>query len=126
MSSFVRSQFKRKTIKSTSDDSQYDSSEDESIDRSNAADDSPTESSEENSTGEDIIDTSSCDGNNKSNFHGMRVFDNIPTALSNSYFTIAIDGRRKYVHKQTACWLLTDTKAHLSSDRLERVQQSDN
>ena len=106
VSSFVRSQFKRKTIKSTSDDSQYDSSEDGSIDRSNSVDGSLTESSEENSIGEDI---SSCDGNNKSNFHGMRVFDNISTALSNSYFTIAIDGRSKYVHKQTAYWLLTDS-----------------
>ena len=66
VSSFVRSQFKRKTIKSTSDDSQYDSSEDESIDRSNSTDDSPQESSEENSITEDI---SPCDGNNKSNFH---------------------------------------------------------
>ena len=62
VSSFVQSQFKRKTIKFTSADSQYDSSEDESIDRSSAADDSPTESSEENSTGEDISDTFSCDG----------------------------------------------------------------
>ena len=91
VSSFVRSQIKRKTIRSTADDSQYDSSEDESIDRSKSDDNSSTESSEENSIGEDTSDTSSCDGNNQSNFYEMRVFDNIPPSLSDSYFTTVFD-----------------------------------
>ena len=123
VSLFLRSQFKRKTINFTSDDSQYDLSEDESIDRSKSADDSPSESSEENSIREDI---SPYDGNKKSNFHGMRVFDNIPTALSNSYFTIAIDGRRKYVHKKTACWLLTDSHEFNSRTTEQREYASKN
>ena len=125
-SSFAWIQFKRKSIKSSSDDTRKNSSKEESINSSDSDDGSSTESSESNSVGEDTSDTPSYDANSKSNFHGMRVFDSIPTALSNSYFSITIDGRRKYVHKQTACWLLTDSKTHLSSDRLERVQQSSN
>jgi hypothetical protein len=49
--------------------------------------------------------------NGKSQFHGMRVFDIISPSFSNSYFLIEIDGNKKYIHKQTACWLLTDGKA---------------
>ena len=67
-----------------------------------------------NSNGDDTSDTSSCHGNNKSNFHGMRVFDNIPPAFSNSYFTIAIDEHRKYVHKHTACWHLIRWRLYAS------------
>ena len=81
VSSFVRSRFKRETNKSPSDDIRCDSSEEESIDRLEAVDDPSTESSKDNSIGENTSDTSSCVGNSKSSFHGMRAFDSIPTSL---------------------------------------------
>ena len=55
VSSFVLSQFKRKTIKWTSDGSQCNSSEEESIDKSKSADDSSTESSDESSIREELL-----------------------------------------------------------------------
>ena len=124
VSSFVQRQFQRKSIKVSSDDRQGYSSDDESIDESISGDDSRTEASEDSSIDEDVDETSSHFGNSKSNFHGMRVFNSIPASLAKSYFRIDVDGHVKYVHKQTAAWLLTDDKTHLSSDRLKRVQQS--
>jgi hypothetical protein len=113
VSSFVQRQFQKKTIKVSTVDRQGYSSDDESTDESISEDDSRTEASEDSSIDEDIDETSSCLGTNKSSFHGMRVFNTIPASLSNSYFRIDIDGHVKYVHKQTAAWLLTDDKTHL-------------
>ena len=62
MSWFVRNQLKREITKPPSDDIQCDSFEEEAI-------------------GENTSDTSSYIGNNKSTFHKMRVFDNIPTSI---------------------------------------------
>ena len=55
---------------------------------------------------------------------GMRVHDVIPSHLEQSYFKILINQQEKYIHKSTACWLLTDTHQKLSSDRTKRVTQS--
>ena len=57
-------------------------------------------------------------------FHGMRVFDGIPSHLEQSYFKIRINQQEKYIHKSTACWILTDSSQKLSSDRTKRVTQS--
>ena len=124
VSSFVQRQFQKKSIKVSNVHRQRHSSDDESSDESIPEDESHTESSEASSTDEEIDETSSSFANNKSNFHGMRVFDTIPASLSSSYFRIDADGHVKYIHKQTAAWLLADDKIYLSSDRLERVQQS--
>ena len=51
-------------------------------------------------------------------FMELRVLDTIPSSLLNSYFCVQIDGKTKYIHKQTACWILTDSNSHLSADRL--------
>ncbi|CAF1295411.1 unnamed protein product [Adineta steineri] len=40
----------------------------------------------------------------------------------NSYFRIKHDGKQKFIHEQTACWLLTDNKPTLSADQLHRIQ----
>ena len=58
-------------------------------------------------------------------FKGMRVFDSINTALAKSYFIVNINGTRKYLHKQTAAWLLSKDKVSLSSDRLKRVRTNE-
>jgi hypothetical protein len=59
-------------------------------------------------------------------FPGVRIFDSINPAKSSSYFKVQIDRKRKFIHKQTACWLFTDDKKSLSADRLRRVIQQTN
>ncbi|CAM4829978.1 unnamed protein product [Rotaria magnacalcarata] len=54
-------------------------------------------------------------------YQGMRVFDSINPNLAKSYFVLNINGTKKYLHKQTAVWLLSNDKPTLSSDRLKRV-----
>ncbi len=49
--------------------------------------------------------------------------DTINPDLKDSYFFINIDGKKKYLHKNTACWYLSNEKHKLSSDRLNRVMQ---
>lgn len=56
-------------------------------------------------------------------FSRMRVYERIRSQLKNSYFKIRINGTIKYLHKKTACWLLSEQKETLSSDRTVRVQQ---
>jgi hypothetical protein len=58
------------------------------------------------------------------NFHGCRIYDTINPKQVDKYFRIRISGSLKYIHKQTACWLLTNNRNHLSSDRLIRVRNS--
>jgi hypothetical protein len=41
--------------------------------------------------------------------------------LAKSYFIVNINGTKKYLHKQTAAWILSNDKSTLSSDRLKRV-----
>ncbi|CAF3730967.1 unnamed protein product [Rotaria sp. Silwood1] len=55
------------------------------------------------------------------NFQGMRVFDSINPTLAKWYFIVNINGTKKYLHKQTAAWLLSSDKSPLSLDRLKRV-----
>ena len=54
---------------------------------------------------------------------GMRVFDTIRPELTKSYFEVEINHERKYIHKKTACWILTENKSALSNDRLTRVME---
>ena len=124
VSAFVQRQFQRKSIRVSNVRRQRRPSDDESNDESIPEDKSHTESSEDSSIDEDIDEASSSFANSKSNFHRMRVFNTIPASLSSSYFRIDADGHVKYIHKQSTAWLLTDDRTHLSSDRLERVQQS--
>ena len=57
-------------------------------------------------------------------FQGMRVFDSINPSLAQSYFVITIDNKKRYLHKQTAAWILSNEKCTLSSDRLKRVMSN--
>ncbi|CAF3917309.1 unnamed protein product [Rotaria magnacalcarata] len=54
-------------------------------------------------------------------YQGMRVFDSINPNLAKPYFVLNINGTKKYLHKQTAIWLLSNDKPTLPSDRLKRV-----
>jgi hypothetical protein len=119
VSSFVRAQFTKKFKKVSYDDVETYSSSDE-YDYKYKID--PSANEEEEDTSDDEENISSVSASGKTHFHGMRVYDNIPSQ-SNSYFCVEIDGKIKFIHKQTACWLLTDEKASLSADRVKRVQQ---
>jgi hypothetical protein len=60
----------------------------------------------------------------KEDFVGMKVLNTVQSHIEHSYFKVTINDDSKYMHKQTACWLLTGEKSKISSDRLLRVQQS--
>ena len=66
---------------------------------------------------EDILNST------KSDFEGIRIVDTINPALRQSYFKIKLNGKIKFLHKQSACWLLSNNITKLSSDRLSRVKQ---
>lgn len=68
----------------------------------------------------DSLDVS--DDVNASSYQGIRLFDNVKQELTNSYFKVNINNENKYLHKQTACWILEKDKASLSSNRLYPVQ----
>ena len=56
-------------------------------------------------------------------FNGCRIYDKINPQQSMKYFRICVGSSYKFIHKQTACWLLTTDKQRLSSDRLIRVRK---
>jgi len=97
------------------------------------SDDSSSEGGEEitgnDADDEDAFDDDDGDNNlsdnlaniSTSTFQGMRVSDSINLTLAKSYFIVNINGIKKYLHKQTAAWLLSNDKPTLSSDRLKRV-----
>jgi hypothetical protein len=60
----------------------------------------------------------------KTNFNGMKICEEIGPRQQDSYFKVQINGVKKYIHKQSACWLLTERNIHLSNDRLSRVIQT--
>ena len=124
VNSFARSQFEKKFKKVSYDDSQSYSSDDESNDADDSYEDHQSASSVDSSSETDTEHLPCLSTDGKSQFTGMRVFDAIRPSLSKSYFIVDIDKKQRYIHKQTACWLLTDAKANLSADRLKRVQQS--
>jgi hypothetical protein len=59
----------------------------------------------------------------KSDFNGIRVVDNINPDFRQSYFKVKINENIKYLHKQSAWWLLSNNVTKLSSDRLSHVRQ---
>ena len=57
-----------------------------------------------------------------STFHGMRIFDSIDDSHNECFFCVELNGKKKYIHKQTGNWYFSKTKPILSCDRLKRVQ----
>jgi hypothetical protein len=60
----------------------------------------------------------------KKNFDGMKILDDFDISRRDCYFKLKINNCYKYIHKQSASWLLTDGNMRLSNDRLSRVIQS--
>ncbi|CAF4370405.1 unnamed protein product [Rotaria sp. Silwood2] len=69
-------------------------------------------------------DTRNLINTTKEEFSGMKVLNTVQSHIENSYFKVKINDDTKYMHKQTACWLLTGEKSKISNDRLLRVQQT--
>lgn len=123
VNSFIRSYFEKKFKRISLDDNRTDESDDEYYD---STDPNAKYSSEadQDDVDDEINNSHSLSANGQSNFHGMRIVDDVSSSLRSSYFQVNTDNQVKYIHKQTACWLLTDNKADLSADRLKRVQQT--
>ncbi|CAF4342676.1 unnamed protein product, partial [Didymodactylos carnosus] len=59
----------------------------------------------------------------KTIFSETRIKDKINPDLTNSYFKVKIIDTMKFLHKQSAVWLLTHKNDRLSTDRLSRVMK---
>ena len=93
---------------SGSDESSLDEDESERIDENNLSskDDQSDEEirlaeEEDDDDDDDAIETI------KTNFNGIKIHDHIQPSMNDSYFKVDINGHRKFIHKQSACWLLT-------------------
>ena len=98
-------------LRTSSDDSSSEEEDDVSQDDTDEAN---SMDSDDHLT-DNLFDVSS------SVFEGTRVFDSINPLLSKSYFSVDFNGGKKFLHKQTAAWLLSKDKTTLSADRLKRV-----
>ena len=101
---------------SDEDDDDDDSIGDHKLDQT--TDEDPCDSQNDDSSDDDTMLTSK-----KSNFDGIKIRDRINLSLEHSYFKIKLNDKVKYLHKQSACWLLSNNITKLSSDRLSRVAQ---
>ncbi|CAF3827084.1 unnamed protein product [Rotaria sp. Silwood1] len=94
--------------------------EDEDEDDEDEEDENEEDEDEEQDLSHVLLDSSNV------SFRGMRVKESIDPKQSDSFFKVRRenDTTDVYIHKQTACWVLTNEKSSLSSDRLKRVTQS--
>ena len=122
VSSFVRSQFNKKYKNVPYDDNEIYSSDDEynykyEIDSSGNI---------EEDTSEDEENISSLSASGKSQFHGMRVFDNIPPSLSKSYFSAEIDGKKNsFISRQLVGCLRMKNRFYLLIESKELNRRVD-
>ncbi|CAF5190222.1 unnamed protein product, partial [Rotaria magnacalcarata] len=89
--------------------------EDESSDSENESDEMLDSESDVDSEDQEYDDqeheasTISSDGISNDldgiNFSGMRIFDKVRPELEKSYFELEINRKKKFMHKQTACWI---------------------
>ena len=114
------------------DDDEFDLEEDEEEDEEGQQqEEQEQEGEDDNNVDDDNSEAISQPNDNdynlkssKPNFSGMRIFDEIEPCRQDSYFKLKINDNYKYIHKQSACWLLTDKNIRMSNDRLSRVMQS--
>ncbi len=69
-------------------------------------------------------DTRNLINTTKDDFVGIKVLNTVKHHIEHSYSKVTINDNTKYIHKQTACWLLTGEKSKISNDRLLRVQET--
>ncbi|CAF1475339.1 unnamed protein product [Rotaria sordida] len=110
----------------TTDNKEELESDDDGVDEDeNASSDDEDELYDEllNFENDDYNDEEEILNSTRSSFDGIKIVDNINPTLKHSYFKIKINDKIKYLHKQSACWLLSNKSTRLSSDRLSRVMQ---
>ncbi|CAF1253593.1 unnamed protein product [Rotaria sp. Silwood1] len=102
------------------DPSKEINNEDEDEEDEDEEDEDEEDKDEEQDLSHVLLDSSNV------SFRGMRVKESIDPKQSDSFFKVRRenDTTDVYIHKQTACWVLTNEKSSLSSDRLKRVTQS--
>lgn len=108
------------------DDEEFEIADDDEDETPGDVDgDDDNSSSNDDYTDEDEnVDTQEPIHTTKNDFTGMKVFTKIESHMKHSYFEMTLNDHTKFMHKQTACWLLTGEKSKLSNDRLLRVQQT--
>jgi hypothetical protein len=104
-----------------SDKDEFDDEED-NPDAFDDQDEILSNSDDEEVDDEGSVLTSDLSDTERKNFQGCRIYDKVNPQQINKYFRIRLGSSLKYLHKQTACWILTDSKQRLSSDRLVRVK----
>lgn len=84
------------------------------------------EKSEQEQIAEEELASDILPGAKITTFKGVRVSESIDPSKDNCFFKVRRenDSQQLFLHKQTACWLLSEDKTSLSSDRLSRVMQS--
>jgi hypothetical protein len=101
-----------------SDEFSLDEDDEEDDGRSNGSSNGNISSDDEEVDKDDELETV------KVSFDGMRIRDIVHPRLHDSYFKMKTNGQQKFIHKQSACWLVTDEVMQLSKDRLSRVIQT--
>ena len=99
------------------EDNEDNTEESDEVDRSSNDIPLDTQAISDSDDEEDVINSM------KSDFTGIRIADDINPALRQSYFKVKLNERIRYLHKQSACWLLQSDVPKLSCDRSSRVQQ---
>ncbi|CAF4092072.1 unnamed protein product [Rotaria sp. Silwood2] len=100
------------------DDLEFDSDSDEEINKDLSTTHENSESECEDSDNEPETKST------KDNYNGMRIYSSVADKNKKKFFKMEINGKQKYIHKQTAAWYLTNKNNRLSSDRTVRVQQA--
>ena len=90
---------------------------------SNDEDQFSSNSADEDEEDEENVVVTNVPQTTQKKFNGCRIYDKINPQQSLKYFRIRVGLSYKFIHKQTACWLLTTDKQRLSSDRLIRVRK---
>lgn len=121
VSIFVKNHLEKTTQINDSSQAVSSDSDSESDDEQNSYDAEYDSMSSVSDNNEEIADSECLSNVSNCSFRGMRIYDSIKPSLAQSYFKVIVNGQNKYLHKQTACWLLMHAKSLLSSDRLKRV-----
>ncbi|CAF1373305.1 unnamed protein product [Didymodactylos carnosus] len=122
------------SLSSSSRVSNFTTSDSFPLEDSDQEDDSDTEETNNDDDDKNVTSNSSSDNEDEveneslttigNEFSGMRIVNEIKPNQQDSYFQVKINDSVKYLHKQTACWLLTHKNSRLSTDRLSRVIQT--
>ncbi|CAM4880291.1 unnamed protein product [Rotaria socialis] len=111
-----------KPLSDQTDDGEFEIADDDNDDDNRtAADLNSNDGFSSNDDEQD--DTRNLINTTKEEFSEMKVFNMVQSHIEHSYFKATINDEIKYIHKQTACWLLTGEKSKMLIDRLLRVQQ---